>query len=167
LWELDPAHLGEVHALRSRVPDGAVWYSSPEPKAIATALFLTDGPVRIVPDLREQERRTTDWVDDFEGVVQQAFARPEESAYAGWEPLVVTRRRVVAAATAILDRHGDDEGVVLVGHGTAWTLLRAALLHEEPDVAWWSHLGMPDLWVVPPATGSATGSATDPATDSA
>jgi hypothetical protein len=47
-----------------------------------------------------------------------------DPAYAGWEPLV--------------------------GHGTGWTLLRAALLGEEADLAWWSglvwsRLAMPDV----------------------
>jgi broad specificity phosphatase PhoE len=50
---------------------------------------------------------------------------------------------VVRAVAAILDRHHHDE-VVLVGHGTAWTLLRSALSGEPPDLAWWAALGLPD-----------------------
>jgi broad specificity phosphatase PhoE len=42
---------------------------------------------------------------------------------------------------------GEDRArdVVLVGHGTAWTLLRAWALQEEPDLDWWSRLAMPDV----------------------
>ena len=38
--------------------------------------------------------------------------------------------------------------VVLVGHGTAWTVLTAALTSTEPDVERWRALTMPDLLVV-------------------
>jgi len=143
-WSLDPAYVDDVRALRPRLPGGAVWYSSPEPKAFATARLLTDEPVEVDPDLREHQRHTTDWIDDFEPVVRRAFGRPEASAHDGWEPLADTRRRVVAAASAILDRHLDRD-VVLVGHGTAWTLLRSALSGEPPDPEWWARLAMPDL----------------------
>ena len=46
-WELDPAGYDDVWALRSsgRLPSRAVWFSSPEPKALATAELLTDGEV--------------------------------------------------------------------------------------------------------------------------
>lgn len=143
-WPLDPAYADDVRALRPRLPEHAAWYSSPEPKALATAQLLTDRPVEVVPDLREHERRTSDWVDDFESVVRRAFDRPDTSAHDGWEPLADTRRRVVAATSAILDRHPDHD-VVLVGHGTAWTVLRSALSGEAPDLEWWVRLAMPDL----------------------
>jgi broad specificity phosphatase PhoE len=147
-WPLDPAYAGDVRALRARLPVEADWFSSPEPKALATARLLTDGPVELVRDLREHERHSTTWVEDFESVVRRAFSHPDEPAHAGWEPLSVTRRRVVSAVAAILDRQSDrapDRDVVLVGHGTAWTLVRAALLREEPDLTWWSRLAMPDV----------------------
>jgi broad specificity phosphatase PhoE len=51
---------------------------------------------------------------------------------------------VLTAVAVILDVHPSDD-VVLVGHGTAWTVLRSALLHEPPDLAWWTRLAMPDL----------------------
>jgi broad specificity phosphatase PhoE len=51
---------------------------------------------------------------------------------------------VVAAAAAILDVNPSGD-VVLVGHGTAWTLLRAALSGEPPDLDAWTRLSMPDV----------------------
>jgi broad specificity phosphatase PhoE len=142
-WTLDPAYDDDVRALRARLPTTAAWYSSPEPKAFLTARLLTEEPVEVVPDLREHERHSTDWVDDFASVVRRAFDHPDVPAYDGWEPLARTRARVVRAVAAILDRHPHDE-VVLVGHGTAWTLLRSALSGEPPDLAWWAALGLPD-----------------------
>ena len=32
-WELDPSGFDDVWVLRDRLPAGAAWYSSPEPKA--------------------------------------------------------------------------------------------------------------------------------------
>jgi broad specificity phosphatase PhoE len=40
------------------------------------------------------------------------------------------------------------EDVVLVGHGTAWTLLVSELSGEPPDLERWARLAMPDVWVV-------------------
>ena len=143
-WSLDPAYDDGVRALRSRLPGAAVWYSSSEPKAFMTARLLTEEPIEIVPDLREHERHTIDWIEDFEAVVHRAFAEPDRAAYAGWEPLGRCRDRVVRVAAGILATHRGAE-VVLVGHGTAWTLLRAALSGEAPDLTWWSRLAMPDV----------------------
>jgi broad specificity phosphatase PhoE len=143
-WTLDPAYDDDVRALRPQLPDDAAWFSSPEPKALLTARLLTEQPIEIVPDLREHERRTTDWIAEFEPVVARAFAHPDRSAYAGWEPLADTRRRVVAAASGILATHADQD-VVLVGHGTAWTLLRAALSGTAPDLGSWAASRMPDV----------------------
>jgi broad specificity phosphatase PhoE len=143
-WELDPAYADDVRALRSRLPVDASWYSSPEPKALATARLLTDEPVEVVDDLREHERLSTDWIADFASVVRRAFEDPSVAAYAGWEPLADTRRRVVTAVDRILDQHRDGD-VVLSGHGTAWTLVRSALTGEAPDLEWWARLAMPDV----------------------
>jgi broad specificity phosphatase PhoE len=143
-WELDPAYAEDVRALRPRLPLHAAWFSSPEPKALATALLLTDEPVEVVDDLREHERHNMDWIEDFEPIVRRAFAEPEVPAYAGWEPLANTRRRAVTAVEGILDQHPGHD-VVLVGHGTAWTLVRSALTGEPPDLDWWTRLAMPDV----------------------
>lgn len=151
-WELDPAGFDDVWALREsgRLPGGAVWFCSPEPKAVGTAQLLTEGDVGMVDDLREHERHSTDWIDDFEPVVRRAFAHPGLSAYAGWEPLAACRGRVVPAVRRILDVHSGED-VVLVGHGTAWTLVVAELTGSAPDLDRWAALAMPDLVVVPDA----------------
>ena len=143
-WDVDPAGYDDVWALRSRLPGRAAWFTSPEPKAVTTAQLLTDGEAGVVDDLREHVRESTDWLDDFPAVVRRAFARPDVPAYDGWEPLAACRERVVAAARRVLGVHGDDD-VVMVGHGTAWTLLVADLTGSEPDLDRWESLGMPDV----------------------
>ena len=148
-WELDPARFDDVWALREsgRLPAGAAWFCSPETKAQQTAQLLTDGDVGIVEELREQER-AAGWFDDFADRVRAAFADPARPAAPGWEPLAATRDRLLPAVRRILDVHGDDD-VVLVGHGTAWTLLVAELTGHEPDLVRWASLGMPDVLEVP------------------
>jgi broad specificity phosphatase PhoE len=154
-WALDPAYADDVRALRPRLPQRADWFCSPEPKAVATARLLTDEPVEVVADLHEHERHTADWMEDFEEVVRRAFALPEVPAYDGWEPLADTRRRVVTAVAGILDQH-PRRNVVLVGHGTAWTLLKAALSGGPPDLDAWARLAMPDVMEIPEPVGAAS-----------
>nr|WP_227464155.1 histidine phosphatase family protein [Nocardioides lijunqiniae] len=150
-WELDPAGFDDVWALREsgRLPERAAWFCSPEPKAVGTAQLLTEGDVGILDELREHVRGG-DWIDDVEAVVRRAFAEPDLSAHPGWEPLAACRDRVVPAVRRILDVHRGED-VVLVGHGTAWTVVAAALTGAEPDPARWAALAMPDLVVVPGA----------------
>lgn len=146
-WQLDPAGYDAVWALRERLPARAAWYSSPEPKATETAQLLTDADVGIVDGLREHVRHGTDWIEDFEAVVRRAFDHPHDAAHPGWEPLDTCRERVVAAVGPVLAAH-TGEDVVLVGHGTAWTVLAAVLAGAEPDLDRWSSLAMPDVIVV-------------------
>jgi broad specificity phosphatase PhoE len=149
-WRLDPAGFDDIDALRrsGRLPTVASWFSSPEPKATATAQRLTDAPVTVVDDLAEH-RRGAHWFDsgdDFGAAVRRAFDEPERSAVPGWEPLAHTRARVVAAVRRITAGHAGD--CVLVGHGTAWTVLVAALTGRPPDLVAWERLAMPDLCVL-------------------
>jgi broad specificity phosphatase PhoE len=149
-WELDPAGYDAVWALREsgRLPEGATWFCSPEPKAIATAQLITDQDVGVLDDLREHERRSIEWIDDFAGAVRRAFAQPGLLAVEGWEPLDVCRGRVTSAVRTVLDVHGDED-VVLVGHGTAWTVVVAELTGRPPDLDAWAAMTMPDLIVLP------------------
>ena len=147
-WELDPAGFDAVWALREagRLPPRAAWYCSPEPKAVQTAQVLADVEVGVVEDLREHARGPG-WVEDFASAVREAFADPDRSVRPGWEPLAACRERVTAAVRRIRDVHGDED-VVLVGHGTAWTLAVADLSGRAPDLARWESLAMPDVLTV-------------------
>ena len=146
-WPLDPAYVDDVRALAWRLPAQARWFSSPEVKALATARLLTAGPVAVVDDLREHDRSTGGWVEDFTGAVRRAFDLPDRPAVPGWEPLADCRDRVVAAHERLRAGHRGDH-LVLVGHGTAWTVLAAALRGAPPDLDAWERLDLPDLVVV-------------------
>jgi broad specificity phosphatase PhoE len=143
-WHLDPVYDDDVRALRGRLPISARWFSSSEPKAFLTARLLTAEPIEVVADLREHERHSAGWIEDFEAVVARAFAEPDLPAYDGWEPLARTRRRVVRAVAEIVDRAGESD-LVLVGHATAWTCLVSALTGLPPDLVAWANLAMPDV----------------------
>ncbi len=149
-WQLDPAGLADVDALRTSggLPPHATWFSSPETKARQTASRLTDRTVTVVDHLAEH-RRGVHWFGSaasFAAAVRCAFDRPDERAVPEWEPLSLTRARVVAAVRALTAEHPGD--LVLVGHGTAWTVLVAALTGRPPDLVAWERLAMPDVWVV-------------------
>ncbi len=154
-WDLDPAGFDAVWALRERVaalvPAGAVWCCSPEPKAQQTAQLLTDAPVAVLPGLAEHRRDAT-WWPDFEERVAAAFARPEEPAAPGWEPLAVCQERVLATVAAARNDLAGTAPLVLVGHGTALCALEAGLsgraLHDPGVLARWRSLALPDVWQV-------------------
>jgi len=150
-WPLDPsANTEEMHRLRSLLEDRAptaAWFSSGEPKAVATARLLTTGPVRVLPTLREAHR--SDWFEtheEFRAVVLDAFSRPDRPARPGWEPLDQTRRRISEAVVQLVGQESDD--LVLVGHGTAWTLLISEITGREPDLNAWTRLRTPDLCIL-------------------
>ncbi len=142
-WELDPGSEPAVRALAARLPRAAAYFSSPEPKAVATARILAGDAFVVVPGLSEQERGGA-WVSDFSGTVRRAFERPEVSVHEGWEPVALTQRRVSQEVRRILTEHAEQE-LVLVGHGTAWTMLVAELTVTEPNFDRWADLAMPDV----------------------
>lgn len=171
-WGLDPAGLADIDALAAsgRIPGDAVWFTSPEAKASATAHLLAHkwgsrtegaatggasahecgcGAVTVVPELAEH-RRGVHWFADpaeFRAAVRRAFDEPAAPAVPEWEPLAATRDRLLPAVRRILDAHPHTD-VVLTGHGTAWTLLVSELTGAPPDLDAWVALRMPDLWVV-------------------
>ena len=147
-WAWPLAAGSEAGAARLResgvLPTGALWVSSTETKAVSTARLLTSTPICLDDAFREA-LRDAGWLGthEFHRAVLRSFAHPDRPARAGWEPLAVTRDRVLGAARAVLVEAGDRE-VVLVGHGAAWTMLVSTLTGEPPDVAAWKSMHMPD-----------------------
>lgn len=142
-WPLATGAYDEVVGWSHGLPAGARWATSPEPKARATAALLHPGPLDIVDGLAEH-RREAGWISDFPGTVERAFAASDQPAAPGWEPLDACRDRVLAAVQELLAA-APGEDLVLVGHGTAWTVLVATLTGRGPDLDRWRSLGMPDL----------------------
>jgi broad specificity phosphatase PhoE len=141
-WTLAAEATAQVRAIGPVGDHAATWFSSPEPKALATAALLRPGHVEPVADLREAER-TAAWMADpeeFRAVVRRSFEHPDEPGMVGWEPLASCRDRVTAAVRKLLDA---SRTTVLVGHGTAWTLLVAELTGDAPDLDAWATMPMP------------------------
>lgn len=137
----------QLHRVLQRRAPSAAWHSSDEPKAIATAQLLTTRSVCTWPALREAHR--LGWFathQEFQAAVLDAFNKPAQSARTGWEPLDRTRARISAAVAELIDREGDQ--LVLVGHGTAWTLLVSEITGCAADLAMWKGLRAPDLCTV-------------------
>lgn len=131
------------------LPQWARWFSSPEPKAFATARALTDTAVGLVDGLREMDRPAQAWLDatDWIALVRRSMTEPDVPAAPGWETARATTNRIVGAVGRIRASCPTDE-IVLVGHGTAWTLLVAALTGQPPDLDGWERLRMPDHCVL-------------------
>lgn len=123
-WPLDPAHTEAVVGLGESgvLPKEAEWYTSPERRAVETARLLSDAEPFIVGDLREQNR-PDEWADDFADTVERGLRVQRRSPAPGWETAISVGDRLTRVVSA-LPPHDD---VVLVGHGTAWTLLIANL----------------------------------------
>lgn len=150
-WELDPAGLADVDRLRTAgvLPtSAAVWFTSTEPKAMQTAERLGAVTPRALDELCEAHR-PADWTDrdTFVDAVVRSLHRPDVRARAGWETSADVRVRTLGALGGVVAREAEAQradDVVLVGHGTAWTVLVAALTHRPPDVDAWRGLRMPD-----------------------
>lgn len=140
-WQLAPDD-GSAASLRAVLPEPARWFTSPEHKARQTAALLTDETVEVVDGLCETGR--TGFFSDhaeFRSTIT-AFLR-DGAAPDGWEPRVEATLRIVDTTLGVLAAFPDDD-IVLVGHGTAFTLLVGALIGTPPDVDAWSNLRMPD-----------------------
>lgn len=143
-WPLAPEAAEGLAALRTsgRIPADAVWYSSPEPKALGTAEALASGKVTVVEDLREMERPAGPWLGgkEWHANVSRSMLSLDVPALPGWETGRAVTERIVAAVRA-LPVAGD---VALAGHGTAFTLLVAALTGAPPDLDGWRRMALPD-----------------------
>lgn len=143
-WRLDPAQVSTVRELAASgvLPAQARWVSSDEPKAVETARILAgDAPVETLQELREQYR-PAGWVDAYAVRVHRSLARPDEPPEEGWETAESTRHRVTGAVRSLVASTRGD--LVVVGHGTAWTLLVSDLTGTPVDLVAWERMSMPD-----------------------
>lgn len=106
--ELDPTGFDDVWTLRDRLPQGAAWFTGPEPVSVATCQLLTEGEVGILAGLREPDP--------------------------GEHPDAV-RERVAGTVGAVLAEEAGRD-VVLVGHRQAWVVVAgdAAARLGTPDL---------------------------------
>jgi broad specificity phosphatase PhoE len=138
------------------LPRSGRWVSSSEPKAIDTALRLRallglpSDDLQQTAALREM-RRPAVWTDAaaFGHLVERSLANPAEPAAAGWETAASVLDRVHSEAVRRCEEslEDGDQDIVLVGHGTAWSLLVAAITNQAVDLSTWQRMRMPD-WCV-------------------
>ena len=110
----------------------AALYASAERKALDGAEILsaaTGLPVRVRPDLSENDRSATGYLPpaEFEATADRFFAEPEASVR-GWARAVDEQRRVLAAVEAVISETAGD--VAVVSHGAVGALLLAHLLGQ-------------------------------------
>lgn len=118
-----------VEALAGRAVT-AVW-TSDERKAldggeiVAARLGI---PHRVDPELGENDRSSTGYVapPEFWEIVEQFFARPEESVR-GWARARDEQARIVRAVTRLAREEPTDGDLVVVSHGGVGRLLTAYL----------------------------------------
>ncbi len=149
-WHLSP----EGRAAAGALAGDDCWaalarlYSSPEPKAIATAQRIAAHsalPITIEPGLGEVGGRA--WVEGDYKDIARRYLRGEPVE--GWEPREAAARRICACIETIVSRHGEAD-VGVVSHGLVLTLYLSELLglggDESVDV--WGSIGFPDCAVV-------------------
>jgi broad specificity phosphatase PhoE len=117
-WTLteDGAHAAAaLRAHPSLTTVSSVW-SSPEPKALATARAIApDVVIRVHPDLRELDRRAVGWVGGHAAYLRLAteiLERPDESVY-GCESARDAERRMAGAVDQILSDSPDSDVAVV------------------------------------------------------
>lgn len=162
-WDLDQAADAALHELRDFAPwsPRARWFSSAEPKALATAAALTAASVTVEAGLGEVRRGG--WCPEYDQVVLRLFAQPDRPPAEGWESARAAlyrfdsalRRVVTEVASAKTDDAQPEATAsaetVVVTHGLVLTLWRAHLARRIPDEAMWREVEFPDLWELPEA----------------
>jgi len=129
-------------------PDVTLVYTSPEPKAVATAQRVAAPhklAIAIERDLREIDGRA--WTSgEYRTVVQRYLAG---ETVEGWEPRPAALDRMRAAIDAIAMRHSNED-VAVVSHGLVLTLWLTELLSLDAVGTFdlWSRTRFPDLAIV-------------------
>lgn len=124
------------------LPADATWFTSPEPKARQTAALLTDAETQVLAALAETGR-SPQLLAEQEFLDSVVSYLTDGQAPEGWEPRVEATVRIVDGALAAMAMSPGSD-CVLVGHGTAFTLLVAALVGQPPDAGAWRTMRMPD-----------------------
>jgi 2,3-bisphosphoglycerate-dependent phosphoglycerate mutase len=151
-WQLSPE--GELAAERLTIHPSvrgvACIYTSPEPKAVATAQAIAGGrEVRVCAGLRELDRGALGWIgspEEYRETVRQILRNPDESVR-GCESAARALRRVLQAIALIRSDH-EEESVAVVSHGIVLTLYLSSVLERDPDIALWESIDFPDVAVV-------------------
>lgn len=127
-------------------------FSSPEPKAIETALTLTTGlkiPFSIVDDLHEHQRINEPYDHDrasFVSKIKNLFDNPDKLVY-GEETANQARARFHVGLLGAWRKYREDN-IAVVTHGTVISLFVAHLIPSINGFELWNCLKMPDAVVL-------------------
>lgn len=142
VWTLTERGRREAEALAERLsrrPPG-IFLSSPEPKAVETAMIAAAAlgrEVRIVDGLGEHARETVPFFDDlarFEAGVRESLTEPDRLVF-GEETADEAYRRFVAALEEALAGIASGD-VAVVAHGTVIALTVARANGLDPWSEW-------------------------------
>jgi broad specificity phosphatase PhoE len=157
-WRLTPEGEADAAALRKRpeIASARRFFSSPEPKALATAAKVASGrPVITVHDLRELDRHAAGWLGDagdYSSMVVQMLHHPDVSIR-GCETAVHAQSRIVQTI-GDLARRNPYEPIGVVSHGIVLAMYLSWLRGQRiADVESWRRMQFPDVAVVDPALG--------------
>jgi broad specificity phosphatase PhoE len=132
-WPLSPAGMRRICSAleRSWLAGVRSVFSSAERKAMDAAGLVAErlglNPI-VVEDLGENDRSATGYLPkaEFEAVVDEFFARPEDSVR-GWERAVDAQRRIVHAVERIISMAPAEGDIAIVSHGGVGALLLCRL----------------------------------------
>lgn len=142
-WNLSAAGRAAAAGLRSRIPTGATFATSDEPKAIDTLRAVTDGKFAIDARFGEVRRPIEPIGNGFRAVRRDWVAGVVDARHEGWEPPGEVAARFAAGLDAL-----DNDVVVVATHGmvlTAWLTCIGFVRPGEEAAAFWEHLALPDL----------------------
>ncbi|MCU0480931.1 MAG: phosphoglycerate mutase family protein [Anaerolineae bacterium] len=145
-------HDTEAFALTLKPYQPQQIFSSPEPKALETALTLTHAlkiPFSIVDDLHEHQRANEPYDSDravFINKMKNLFNNPDKLVY-GEETANQARTRFHAGLLGAW-RKFRDNNIAVVAHGTVISLFVAQVIPTIDGFALWNCLKMPDAVVL-------------------
>ncbi len=154
-WPLSPSghdFAAELGNVITQHLDGATARvaASSERKAIETAEGLGLGSVIVRDELREVSKP---WYPEPQDHQDAAARYLSGQAVAGWEPQRDAIERFDGVVASRADETVVDESVVLVTHGTVFTLWMNEHMASFEPVEFWNSLSMPDAYEVDTATG--------------
>jgi broad specificity phosphatase PhoE len=155
-WRLSEEGITAAAALRrdTVVAEVQLFYSSPEPKAVATAAAISGRKSIVqVPDLKELDRAAVGWLRteaEYAALVAEIFRHPDESIH-GCEPAALAQQRIVHTIDRLVAAHPGCT-LAVISHGIILALYMCHLKRSvRPDPAdIWHRIGFLDLAVVDP-----------------
>lgn len=125
-------------------------FSSPEPKAMETALIVGRTlplDVHVIQDLHEHERSISGHLPkaEFEAAIQTFFSNPDRLVF-GSETANQAYQRFSRTVHYVLAEDGEKT-TVIVSHGTVISLFISRLT-RQPEIEIWRKLGLPGFIVL-------------------